>query len=101
MQGGAQRMSLERQVRIAAGGLAASGALLSLLVNPVFALVPALVGSGLVFAGMTDTCMMGLMLARLPYNRATCDVGEMVRRLRAGVSPRAGGPPSSASCSSS
>jgi rhodanese-related sulfurtransferase len=85
---GAARLSLERQVRIAAGALAATGAILALAANPLFAIVPAFVGSGLVFAGVTDICAMGLLLGRLPYNRpAACDVGEMVRALTAGAPP--------------
>ena len=85
---GAPRMALERQVRIAAGALAAAGGLLALLVNPLFALVPALVGSGLVFSGVTDSCTLGMLLARLPYNRpASCDVPAMVRALTSGVAP--------------
>src|SRR5262245_21936860 len=82
---GAQRMSLERQVRIAAGFLSAAGAILSLLVWPWFAAIPAFVGSGLVFAGLTDTCAMGQLLARLPYNRASaCDIAAVVEALRTG-----------------
>lgn len=85
---GPKRMSLERQVRIAAGSLAALGALLSLTVNPWFALVPLFVGGGLVFAGVTDTCAMAMLLARLPYNAAvTCDVPAMVQALRHGAQP--------------
>jgi rhodanese-related sulfurtransferase len=85
---GAQRMSLERQVRIAAGAMVAIGAILALTVHPLFALLSAFVGSGLVFAGVTDTCMMGLLLARLPYNQVnSCDVGAMVRALSAGAPP--------------
>ena len=80
------RMSLERQVRIAAGGLAATGGLLALLANPLFAAVPAFIGSGLVFAGITDTCAMGMLLARLPYNRgASCDVAGIVHALSNGT----------------
>lgn len=83
---GAERLSLERQVRIAAGSLAAAGGLLGAMVNPLFALVPAFVGSGLVFAGVTNTCGMAMILSRLPYNRpATCDVATMVRALKAGI----------------
>lgn len=86
VQRGRARISLERQVRIAAGSLAALGALLALTLDPLFALLPAFVGSGLVFAGVTDTCAMGLLLARLPYNRqATCDVGAVVRALKSGA----------------
>lgn len=82
---GAERMSLERQVRITAGALAAAGGVLALLVNPLFAIVPALVGSGLVFAGITNTCGMAMLLSRLPYNRSRQgDVGAMVRALTTG-----------------
>lgn len=82
---GQKGISLERQVRIIAGGLAAIGGILALLVKPVFAAIPAAVGSGLVFAGVTDTCAMGMLLARLPYNRgASCDPGAVVRALAAG-----------------
>lgn len=83
---GVQRMSLERQVRIAAGALTATGAFLALFVNPLFAALPAFVGSGLVFAGVSDTCAMGMLLAKLPYNRpASCDVSAMVRALKSGA----------------
>jgi rhodanese-related sulfurtransferase len=102
---GRQRLSLERQVRIAAGSLAALGAVLALVLNPLFALVPAFVGSGLVFAGVTDTCGMAMVLSRLPYNRpANCDVPAMVAALKAGSSPvgsgrmRAGEAPVAKSC---
>jgi hypothetical protein len=84
-------MSLERQVRIAAGTLAAAGGFLALLVTPWFAAIPAFVGTGLVFAGVTDTCVMGMLLARLPYNRASgCDVAAVVQALRAGPPSDAG-----------
>lgn len=83
---GAERLSLERQVRIAAGALAGAGGFFALALDPLFAIVPAFVGSGLVFAGVTNTCAMGMLLARLPYNQpATCDVGAMVRALKAGI----------------
>lgn len=86
---GKDRLSLERQVRIAAGSLAALGAVLALLINPLFALLPAFVGSGLVFAGVTDTCGMAMLLSKLPYNRpATCDVAAMVLALQNGTAPR-------------
>ena len=66
---GTKTISLERQVRIAAGSLVCLGALLGWLVHPAFIALSALVGAGLVFAGITDTCGMGLMLARMPWNR--------------------------------
>src|SRR5690606_2504788 len=85
---GAARLSLERQVRIAAGSLAAIGGVLALAVYPLFALLPAVAGGGLVFAGVTDTCGMARLLSKLPVNRpATCDVGAMVRALKTGAPP--------------
>lgn len=61
-------ISLERQVRIAAGSLVVIGVVLAKLVNPWFIGLSAFVGAGLVFAGVTDFCGMGLLLARLPWN---------------------------------
>lgn len=79
-------ISLERQVRIAAGSMAAAGGLLALTVSPLFAVLPLFIGSGLVFSGLTNTCGMALVLTRLPYNRrAGCDVGAMVRALTTGT----------------
>ena len=62
-------IALERQVRIAAGLLVVLGALLSWLVHPAFALLSAFVGAGLVYSGLTNTCGMGLLLARMPWNK--------------------------------
>jgi rhodanese-related sulfurtransferase len=69
---GKQTISLERQVRIGAGLLVLTGAVLALTVNTWFALLPAFVGAGLTFAGITDICGMGLLLGRMPWNRAAC-----------------------------
>ena len=74
-------------MRIAAGTLAAGGALLALVVTPWFAILPAVVG-GLAFSGLTDTCGMATLPARLPYNRrGSSDTAAMVRALREGVEP--------------
>jgi len=67
---GRQKMiPIERQVRIAAGSLVLLGFILSISFNPSFIYLSALVGAGLVFAGITGTCMMGLILAKMPWNR--------------------------------
>ncbi len=63
-------ISLERQVRIAAGALVLTGLLLDFLL-PGARYLSYFVGAGLVFAGVTDTCAMGLLLAKLPWNRAS------------------------------
>lgn len=65
---GRKTMSLERQVRIAAGALVLSGALLAHLVHPGWIGLSAFVGAGLIFAGITDTCGMGMLIARMPWN---------------------------------
>jgi len=68
-RGAAKAISLERQVRIAAGSLVLAGVLLAYFVHPAFVGLSAFVGAGLVFAGITDWCGMGLLLAKLPWNR--------------------------------
>jgi rhodanese-related sulfurtransferase len=66
---GKKAISLERQVRIAAGSLVLLGAVLGWFLHPAFIGLSGFVGAGLVFAGITDTCGMGMMLAKMPWNR--------------------------------
>lgn len=61
--------SIERQVRFTAGTLVFIGVVLSLLVHPYFIVIPALVGFGLAFTAMLDWCAMGLLIARMPWNK--------------------------------
>lgn len=66
-------ISIERQVRIGAGSLVVLGIVLALTVNPAFLALSAFVGCGLIFAGITDWCGMGLLLARMPWNnKSSC-----------------------------
>jgi rhodanese-related sulfurtransferase len=62
-------MSLERQVRIAAGLLVLTGVVLGFAVHRYWFGLSGFVGAGLTFAGITDTCMMGMAIAKLPWNR--------------------------------
>jgi rhodanese-related sulfurtransferase len=66
---GHEAISLERQVRIAAGFLVLLGAVLARTVHPYFIGLSAFIGAGLMFAGITDTCGMGMILARMPWNQ--------------------------------
>lgn len=66
---GKKMISLERQVRIAAGSLVLIGAILSYIAHPYWIVLSGFVGAGLMFAGITDTCGMGLLLARMPWNQ--------------------------------
>jgi len=69
VKGTKHSISIERQVRIGAGSLVLMGVILGVFVNPVFLALPAFVGAGLIFAGISDWCGMGLLLARAPWNR--------------------------------
>jgi rhodanese-related sulfurtransferase len=72
-------ISLERQVRIAAGSLVVTGVILGTWVHPGFYGLDAFVGMGLIFSGISDWCGMGLFIARMPWNRRgskACCVAE-------------------------
>ncbi len=66
---GQQGISLEGQVRAIAGGLIMLGVALGFTVHEGFYLLPAIIGAGLVHAGVTDSCLMGMFLSKLPMNR--------------------------------
>jgi len=70
---GKKSISLERQVRIAAGSLVLLGSVLGWFVDPAFVALPAVVGAGLCFSGITDSCAMGMLLARIPWNQCSQD----------------------------
>ena len=62
-------ISLERQVRIGAGSMVLLGTVLAWHVHPAFLLIPAMVGAGLLFAGVTDYCGMAMVFCKMPWNR--------------------------------
>jgi rhodanese-related sulfurtransferase len=62
-------LPLMRQVQIVIGTLSIASSILALTVNLWFAIVPLLLGCGLLFAGITGTCGLALLLARMPWNR--------------------------------
>ena len=66
---GQQRISLEGQVRAIAGGLILIGVALGFTVHSGFFFLPAIIGAGLLHAGLTDSCLMGMLLSKLPMNR--------------------------------
>lgn len=78
---GAQRWELERQVRFVAGLIVALSILASVLL-PGMKWVAFVMGAGLAAAAATNTCLMGMMLAKLPYNRGpSCDPQSVVAQL--------------------
>jgi rhodanese-related sulfurtransferase len=62
-------VSLERQVRLIAGSLVLSGIILAWLLHWAFIFIPVIVSCGLIFSGLSDTCFMGMLLMKLPYNK--------------------------------
>lgn len=78
---GAERWDLERQVRLVAGLIVAVSVLVGAFI-PGVQWVAFAIGAGLTFAALTNTCAMGMLLARLPYNRgASCDAHTIVSQL--------------------
>lgn len=81
---GRPRWGLERQVRLVAGGLVATSVLAGVWWPPA-RFVAGFVGAGLTFSALTNTCAMGMALARLPHNRGErFDIDAAVARLRGG-----------------
>ncbi|QDT12680.1 rhodanese-like domain-containing protein [Planctomycetes bacterium K23_9] len=71
---GTQTVSLERQVRITVGAIVMVTGLLAFVASPplssIAAGVAAACGAGLALAGITNSCVMGMLLAKMPWNRA-------------------------------
>lgn len=68
-RGTKKAMSLERQVRICAGLLVLAGTI-GAVFSPWFLIIPGFIGAGLTFAGLSNTCGMGMVLARMPWNKS-------------------------------
>lgn len=75
------RWTLERQVRLVAGTMVLAGVVLSTVWSPA-KYFSGMVGAGLAFAAITNTCAMGLLLGKLPYNRGrSCDIDSAICNL--------------------
>ena len=85
---GKKAISLERQVRICAGFMSLTGGVLAIAVHPYWAGLSAFIGAGLMFAGITDTCGMAMMLARMPWNQVgKSPTAPAVKNCSTGSSP--------------
>lgn len=91
---GRPRWQLERQVRLVAGGLVL-GSIVASVVKPGARFLAGGVGAGLVGAALTNTCAMGTLLSRLPYNRTSRDTDHRAtaRLLKSGAPAPAPGRP--------
>lgn len=77
-------ISLEGQVRLIAGIMIVAGVGMAWLVHWVFIILPLFAGCGLIYAGLTDNCLMSILLMKLPHNKASnsfvvakCDEGGL------------------------
>jgi rhodanese-related sulfurtransferase len=78
---GTERWDLERQVRLIAGSIVVSS-ILGSIAAPKLKWLAAGIGSGLAYAALSNTCAMGMLLARLPYNRGpSCGLDMIVAQL--------------------
>jgi rhodanese-related sulfurtransferase len=62
-------LEINRQVQITAGSLVLLGVVLGWFVAPAFFGLSAFVGAGLMFAGISGWCGMGMLLQAMPWNR--------------------------------
>lgn len=80
-RGTSSRWDLQRQVRFVAGTIVALSILASIVV-PGMKWVAFVMGAGLSITAVTNTCLMGMVLAKLPYNRGpACDAQSVVAQL--------------------
>ncbi|MCP2329346.1 rhodanese-related sulfurtransferase [Hamadaea flava] len=87
IKAGRARWDIERQVRLVAGSLVVLFVLGGLVI-PGLQYAAAAIGAGLAIAALTNTCAMGMLLAKLPYNRgASCNLDSVVAQLRTGATP--------------
>lgn len=70
---GRQTWDLERQVRLVAGSLVA-GSIAGSILEPNLKWLAGAIGAGLIIAAVTNTCAMGMLLAKMPWNRRGGDV---------------------------
>lgn len=70
IRGKSNSLSILRQVQITVGLICAVGSTLAILVSRFFAVLPLLMGIGLLFAGLTGTCGLALFLSVMPWNRS-------------------------------
>ncbi len=66
---GKKSMPINCQVQVIVGTLVVVGSALSLL-HPGWAWLAAAMGAGLLFSGLTDSCVLGMFLSRMPWNQS-------------------------------
>jgi rhodanese-related sulfurtransferase len=78
MRGSANALTLEQQVQITIGALLILKVAFGFAVHELFFVLGALIGAGLITAGITRWCGMARLLARMPWNRGHRDTDHAV-----------------------
>ncbi|MFB7105945.1 rhodanese-like domain-containing protein [Streptomyces hydrogenans] len=79
---GPERWDMERQVRLVAGSVVLVTGLVGIAV-PGAHLVGTAIGAGLTYAALSNSCAMGVLLSKLPYNRGPrTDIRTVLAELR-------------------
>lgn len=76
VRGESKVIPIMRQVQITVGLISAVGAGLAIGVDARYAAIPLAIGCGLLFAGLTGTCALAILLAKMPWNRKPCCSGS-------------------------
>ncbi|MFI1809454.1 rhodanese-like domain-containing protein [Streptomyces sp. NPDC020422] len=80
---GPERWDMERQVRLVAGSIVLATGLVGVFV-PGAHLIGTAIGAGLTYAAVSNSCAMGVLLSKLPYNRGPrTDLRTVIAGLRA------------------
>ena len=64
-------LPLDRQVQLTIGTCVLAAAALTYFVDPIFLLVAAVIGTGLIIAGLTGFCGLARLIALMPWNQRT------------------------------
>ncbi|PYI69803.1 sulfurtransferase [Arthrobacter livingstonensis] len=70
---GRSAWAMERQVRMTAGSLVLASIVAGRFVSPKLRLVAGGIGAGLTYSATTNSCAMGNVLSRMPWNKSSND----------------------------
>ncbi len=62
-------LPIERQIQIAMGSFLLIGIILSIIANPYWLLLSFIISLGLLNAGITGWCGLGIFIAKMPWNK--------------------------------
>lgn len=67
---GKRRFDIQRQIQVIVGSLVITGVILGYTVNPGWLILSGAIGGGLLFAGLSGRCLLGELLAVMPWNHS-------------------------------